>query len=405
MLAYYKRIFDFAYLKKQKVFFYGLSALSLSAIDCLRSQGVPIAGLCDDTIRKGGDVLGDIPLLPLSSLCSEAGNDSVVIYGCTNQHGIHDFQRYIRGSVPDCKIMVLDNISEVYIDVSGRCNLRCRSCQVCNHAPGSFHDSGRSEMGIDLFRQVLRKVKAELPDNPAIFLFDFGEPLLSSHLPEVVEAVHAHDMAAVISSNLSLEYDFEPLLKKHPDVLKISVSGFYQDVYGTTHNGGNIELVKRNMRELREMIDRYKLSNIRVIVGYHVYKNNAFEDYERMKAFCRELGFLFQPRRASFCNIPKQSGIDPYSDSDRAFIQTYYENSGDILNTAPLAQPQAGVCNIAKNKLFIDYNADVLLCYLVMHREAVFRSYLETSLADIHHWQKTHWICERCKRIGLASLS
>lgn len=404
MFQYYRRILDVSVLRQKRVFLFGFSALSLSVIDYLSDGGVRVSGLCDGSIRQEGELLGGVPLLPPASVWSRLGNDCAVICGYTNHRHVPELKREVLRAAPECLFLVLESISEVYIDVSGNCNLRCRSCQVCNHAPDSFDYRGRTEMPMELFEKILQKVKTELPENPAIFLFDYGEPLLASRLPEYVHRVHEQDMLAVISSNLSLHYDFLPLLLEQPDILKISVSGFHQEVYGTTHNGGDIELVKRNMRTIRALLDQYRLDRVLVMVGYHLYSNNAGADYEQMKTLCRELGFLFQPRRASFCNILKQSGIDPYTPADRQFIRTYYENSADILSTAPLPTPQTGTCNIAENKLFIDYNGTTMLCYLVMHKAAVYRPYLEVPLQEIHQWQKEHWICTHCKQVGLASL-
>ena len=404
MFRYYEQILDVPALRKKRVFLFGLSALSISVIDYLTARKVSVCGLCDGSIRQEGEMLGGVPLLPLKSVYSRLGDDCAVICGYTSHRSVPELKREVLRAAPGCIFLVPENISEVYIDVSGNCNLRCRSCQVCNHDPASFDYQGRTEMSMELFEKILQKVKAELPENPAIFLFDYGEPLLARQLPEFVHRVHAHNMLAVISTNLSLHYDFLPLLLEQPDILKISVSGFHQEVYGTTHNGGDIELVKRNMRTIRALLDRYELNRVRVMVGYHIYSNNSGPDYESMKALCRELGFLFQPRRASFCNILKQSGIDPYTPADREFIRTYYENSADILNTAPLQPPQTGTCNIARNKLFIDYNGTTMLCYLVMHKAAVYRPYLEVAMQEIHQWQKEHWICTHCKQVGLASL-
>lgn len=185
-------------------------------------------------------------------------------------------------------------------------------------------------MSFELFCKILDKVQIELPHCLGIFLFNYGEPLLSPDLPKMIQEIHSREMIAIISSNLSVEYDFDSLLIDPPDIFKISISGFTQKIYETTHNGGNIHLVKTNMYRIRMIEDKLK-TRVNVVVGYHVYNNNQGSEYIAAEELCKELGFLFQPRKANFCNIPKQAGIDPFSESDIRFISEYYPNSKEIL--------------------------------------------------------------------------
>ena len=258
-------------------------------------------------------------------------------------------------------------------------------------------------MSFELFCKILDKVQMELPYCLGVFLFNYGEPLLSPDLPRMIHEIHSRGMIAIISSNLSLEYNFDSLLIDPPDIFKISISGFSQKVYETTHNGGNIYLVKSNMYRIRMIEDKLK-TRVNVVVGYHVYNNNQGAEYIAAEDLCKELGFLFQPRKAIFCNILKQAGIDPFSKSDIEFISEYYPNSRDILTINQSKETISGTCRNALNRLFIDYNGDVFLCFMVMHNGGIYKSYLQTSLKDIRMWQKEHWICGKCKDIGFISL-
>lgn len=157
------------------------------------------------------------------------------------------------------------------------------------------------------------------------------------------------------------------------------------------------------MYRIRMIEDKLK-TRVNVVVGYHVYNNNQGAEYIAAEDLCKELGFLFQPRKAIFCNIPKQAGIDPFSKSDIEFISEYYPNSRDILTINQSKETISGTCRNALNRLFIDYNGDVFLCFMVMHNGGIYKSYLQTSLKDIRMWQKEHWICGKCKDIGFISL-
>ena len=59
-----------------------------------------------------------------------------------------------------------------------------------------------------------------------------------------------------------------------PDIIKISLSGFYKEAYDKTHTGGDINLVKSNLYKLKYLIDRYK-KDILVDINYHKYIDNS----------------------------------------------------------------------------------------------------------------------------------
>lgn len=293
---------------------------------------------------------------------------------------------------------VLGNL-EVYIDISGICNLRCRSCQVYNHAEDSFCYHGRGFMKPELFEQIIRKLKLDFPELKGVFLFTFGEPFLSPWLPEIIEILKREGLLCILSTNLSMDCDLEKILQKEPEYLKVSVSGFFQEVYGTTHNGGDIRLVKSNLYRMRWLMDRHKLKTT-VMVGYHMYTNNQSEDYKRMENLCKELGFLFQPRLAEYCNLLKKTGIGSFTEEEKAFIKTYYEDPERILNCSQAELPGTE-CRNQKDKLVIDFDGRVGLCCAVLHKDALYKNYLDTTPEEIVSWKKEHWICKRCKQYGL----
>lgn len=233
-------------------------------------------------------------------------------------------------------------------------------------------------------------------------MFNYGEPLLSPDLPRMIHEIHSRGMIAIISSNLSLEYNFDSLLIDPPDIFKISISGFSQKVYETTHNGGNIYLVKSNMYRIRMIEDKLK-TRVNVVVGYHVYNNNQGAEYIAAEDLCKELGFLFQPRKAIFCNIPKQAGIDPFSKSDIEFISEYYPNSRDILTINQSKETISGTCRNALNRLFIDYNGDVFLCFMVMHNGGIYKSWFLSEI-DIriptNYFSDNNW-----RRVGICGMN
>ena len=103
-----------------------------------------------------------------------------------------------------------------------------------------------------------------------------------------------------ISSNLShKDINLEKIFIANPRSLRISLSGFFESSSKQTHTRGNIDLVKSNMLDLKNIIDKHDLKT-KVSVAYHVYKHNAGNELLAMKNYCDELGFSFNPNWANF---------------------------------------------------------------------------------------------------------
>lgn len=405
MSCYFDEVINIAGLNEKSVYVYGSSISGISLLKYFSEKKVNVTGFSDVSFSNTGNTIAffNVPVVDYQDFLNRLDDKTLVFLCCSSEKKARKYKTILLEKCRSVQCVIINNYDEVYIDISGKCNLRCRSCQVTNHHKDSFSYVGRGLMPFELFCKILDKVQRELPHCLGIFLFNYGEPLLSADLPKMIHEIHARGMIAIVSSNLSVEYDFTSLLIDPPDVFKISISGYTQAVYETTHNGGNIYLVKSNMYRIRMLEEKMK-TKVNVVVGYHVYNNNQGSEYTAAEAMSKELGFLFQPRKANFCNIPKQAGIDPFSESDIKFISEYYPNSKDILTFNQSKRIISGTCRNALNRLFIDYNGDVFLCFMVMHKEAIYKSYLNTSLEEIRMWQKNHWICEKCKEIGFISL-
>lgn len=288
---------------------------------------------------------------------------------------------------------------EIRLEASGICNLHCRSCQCGNYDPSYFSFGGRGFMDSELCNRLLDKLCVDYPDNMGIFYYIFGEPLLNPKLPELIVAAKAHGLSVVISSNFSLSCDLKALLAAKPDILKISVSGFSQSVYAEHHNGGNIELVHKNMERLHELLSAY--SDTAVVVGYHVYTDNAGEEAELTRELCKKYGFLFAPVNAIYNNPFKRMGISEFTARDLEFLKKHYPDYRAQLAFEERHVNEQPVCRNLRDKLFIDYDGRAMLCEL-LHRDLVYKDYTEASLAELDAWRSTHPFCSVCRSHGMA---
>jgi len=135
--------------------------------------------------------------------------------------------------------------------------------------------------------------------------YNWGEPGLHPNLSLFVRTLRRRDISVGLSSNLNVFPDIKNVIREAPHYLRVSVSGYYNDVYRQTHRGGNVYAVKSNLYRLRELLDRYSNVDTVIQVGFHVYRSNFPRDFLRMRELCDELGFLFDPVLASFMPAEK----------------------------------------------------------------------------------------------------
>ncbi|MDR0733051.1 MAG: hypothetical protein LBF08_03180 [Dysgonamonadaceae bacterium] len=291
------------------------------------------------------------------------------------------------------------NIIEFLVDISGTCNLTCPSCPRGN----SPRNAIKGFMEVALFKKIVDKILTDEPDLPCLALFNWGEPFLHPNLAECVGYLKEKNVYSVLSSNMSIEKSIDNALRSNPDWLKVSISGYYQDVYATTHTGGDINLVKSNLYRIRYIIDKYRLST-KVEIRYHRYLNNMGQDWEKIRELCQELDFALydivaylQPlerildyhERKSVKNL--ETLIPLFIDKE---VYKVKNEASEKVNTT---------CKYQVNQISIDCNGKLQLCCATYDDANNFdMDYLTTSLQDIVKKKLVHDFCKKCKRYGLS---
>lgn len=148
-------------------------------------------------------------------------------------------------------------------------------------------------MNLATFKMVLAKIRREDPFVNNIQLYQWGEPTLNKHLPEMIRYARENAILCAVSSNLNSPTSFRDLIEARPDWLRISASGM-EGNYEMTHTGGdwktflnNIEIVGRLRKEIcpEMMIELY----------YHQYKHSIGEQQYKMAEICKRLDIAFHP--------------------------------------------------------------------------------------------------------------
>ncbi|NMF60991.1 radical SAM protein [Pseudanabaena yagii GIHE-NHR1] len=285
--------------------------------------------------------------------------------------------------------------------------MSCPSCPVGNSAEVQ---NPRGFMELELLDSIMRKATSECKLS-GVGLFNWTEPLLHPKLPELVSLVQSYGVPCGISSNLNILKNIDQLLSSNPHIFRISLSGFTQEVYGSTHRGGNIERVKDNMRALAEAKKRTNSSTY-IHVVYHRYLTNL-EEEDLMRKFAESLGFGFDPVWAFMMPLEKIL----------AYVNSIEENSNSPALTADdyktinkLALPLKEAldisskyshrpCILRDQQIAMDFQGNVQLCCGVFDSQKyTIASYLTTPLSDIQatkysdNSQKT---CSNCMKHGV----
>ena len=134
------------------------------------------------------------------------------------------------------------------VDPTNVCQLRCPLCptglQVQDRATGHSQN--------EMFQRLIEEV------GDYVFFIDFfnwGEPLLNTHVEEFIQLAHKKRIISHISTNLSLPLSDERInriVMSGLNEIIISLDGASSDTYATYRRRGDFELVYENMRRIIE---------------------------------------------------------------------------------------------------------------------------------------------------------
>lgn len=304
-----------------------------------------------------------------------------------------------------------------FLEINSACNLRCPTCTKGN-MEGYDHQTGFMDM--DLMELILNKIQSE---NPKAIVFPYGnsEPFLHPKLPECIAAIKRRGLNCEFASNLNHVARVDEVFAAKPDMIIISLSGFTQEVYEKGHAGGKIDKVKANMKILAEACKAAK-SDTKVLVNYHVYKDN---EHERplMEKYATELGigfFTSFARAISMENAIRYLQMREEKETGKPVRFTVKENGPDYnAMLPPIGQkyidtmerlkippqnaremyqcyPIHKVCPVGDMFTFIRHDGKTSMCACVADRRLTLGDYLLTTQEKLSEQRRGHPICEQC---------
>ncbi len=294
----------------------------------------------------------------------------------------------------------------LYIDIFGHCNLRCPSCPVGNWSKDDSKTFSSGLIKEETFRLIIEKSLAETSVS-SVGLFNWTEPLLNPDASKFVRIVKSYGLNCSISSNLNVLRDPIDLMESGLDWMRVSVSGFYQDTYVKNHVGGDIEVVKQNMKLISEAKEKTG-AKTDLELFFHKYKDNEHEE-EPMRAYATSLGFRFSAAWAYLMPVEKMLSID----EPQKPMATLTEDDFKLVDRLAL-EPRSSLKITKKHKvkdcnlfdfLTIDINANLFICCASSGSPTnIIGNYLELSIEQIREHQAKHSLCGPCMKAGLPIL-
>jgi len=389
----------------KSVLIWGARMTGLGALRVLLGEGIKVIGFIDSDLAFSGKHVRGLPVIDPSGLqkfLSGVRNPAILIAVSLKEDEIlSQLKKMDVTKVPLYSFQ--DEKSPYYtIDILSSCNLKCASC------PHSIenHDVPKGSMTLQSFKKVFDKIILETPSISHISLYSWGEPLLHPYIDEIVDYIHAKNVAVALSSNLSIRFDerIERLISKNPDYLKVSVSGYYPTAYNNTHAGGDINLVKSNLYRLRYLLDKYH-ANTLVDINYHLYRDNTGINLDKFRELAVELGFIISETYSLIMPLERvMSHCEGNPDFQTISLE---ENLLVTIDEGIFASKQQRLpknsCPFRENQININADLSVPVCCTVFERgeNIVAENFLTISLEDINSKKSTVITCKKCMDLAL----
>jgi len=209
------------------------------------------------------------------------------------------------------------------IDPCDICQLRCPTCPTGIENEGrkskiesnTHYRSDRTRLTPALFDALIEETGEHL------FKIDFhswGEPLLNPHTPDFIRKAKTYGIETSIHTNLSLKLtdeQLEELLTSGLDQMIVSVDGFTQEVYERFRVGGDVALVKENLKRAASIRDRLGLSTW-ITYKFLVFSWNEHEVADA-QAFAQEHGLVFGLTDAC---VPDAEWLPSHRQEEKPFL-------------------------------------------------------------------------------------
>lgn len=200
------------------------------------------------------------------------------------------------------------------VDPNNVCQLRCPLC------PTGYRILDRAKGHADL--GTFAKLMDEVGDYLFFMdIYNWGEPLISPQLPEIIALAHRRGIITHLSTNLSLKLTderIESLVSSGLSTMNCSIDGATAQTYATYRRSGKFDLVLDNLRRIIAIRNRLGLARPLVVWQFVVFR---FNEHERDLAI--ELGREIGVDRIQFISPHLAQDRFPLTAEDSAAVSQW----------------------------------------------------------------------------------
>lgn len=293
--------------------------------------------------------------------------------------------------------------SEVFIEISGRCNANCPYC--AQHRLKQIRPSGEIMPPV-LFEKILRHLfEIGIIENnytATFYLYNWGEPFLNPEINKILRILSSKNIYVGISSNFIAKPNIDQECLSTLSAIVFSLSGISQSAYGRIH-GASVDNTLNNFNDFYMRLRRYA-PKTKIIISWHRYLFNENEFWKAFKYFDRP-GISFKPIVA-FLNdgleIKNYLNGQLAEDRKRQMEKDIFLGHFHKILTYHKKKSNNYRCP-AGDHLVIDETGQLLLCCGVTRYDSrVLGNALEMDAKDIWNSKLTNHSCGECISSGLA---
>lgn len=301
-------------------------------------------------------------------------------------------------------VPLLPPLTNLYFEITSRCNLKCIHCDVSAGQPRG------KEVSLHKIKECIDHL---VEVNGWSIYLSGGEPLLRKGWETLLEYALGKGLRTTVATNGTLiDEKVADIFEQHKTeklVIQISLDSTKSDVHDMIRGRGAFA---KTMRGIQHLLDRNMGKNVRISFTANKYNVHDVQD---MVTFCLDKGI----GEIIFSKVYMQGRARQVWDSlglsleEAIQFQKFVFNarkqlkgSLDVLEIEDKAPPAVGakarICNMGQEPR-VDSQGNVYPCQLYDGEDAIIGNILEESIASIREGKRLHEIrrkvCQRSETI------
>jgi len=243
--------------------------------------------------------------------------------------------------------------SEIRLEASTLCQLRCPSCSTANKKIDAA--LGRGTLSPENFRNLL----SANPGIKSVELSNYGEIFLNKHLGEILRTAHEFGVAATAGNGVNLndasEDALEAVVTYRLRAMTVSIDGASQETYSQYRIRGDFGRVIENVKKINAYKERYQSEFPRLLWQFVVFGFNEHElDAARLMA--ESLGMHFHAK------LSWDEQLSPIVDAEKVRAAVGYASRSEFAERTGKQYLADSTCTQLWIKPQINWNGDMLGC-------------------------------------------